>query len=71
MSVSGAQGAELHLSGYFEPQREMDDEAMFMDGAEEEEDDEEGSDDEEVASKKLKQSLKQAKSNALKNVSAA
>ena len=69
MSVSGAQGAELHLSGFFEPQREMDDEGMFMDGAEDEE--EEGSDDEEVAGKKLNQSLKQAKTNALKNVSAA
>lgn len=42
---------------------------MFMDGAEDEE--EEGSDDEEVAGKKLNQSLKQAKTNAMKNVSAA
>jgi hypothetical protein len=48
----------------------MEDEGMFMDGAEEEEDDE-ASDDEEVAGKKLKQSLNQAKTNALKNVSAA
>lgn len=69
LSVSGAQGAELHLSGFFEPQREVEDEGMFMDGEEEEESEEE----EEVAgptSKKLNQSLKQAQANAKKNVMA-
>ena len=72
LSVSGAQGAELHLSGFFEPQREGEDDAgMFMDGDEEEEDEEDASDEEQVAGKQLKQSLQQAKANAAKNVAAA
>ena len=50
LSVSGAPGAELHLSGFFEPQREGEDEGMFMD-AEEEDEDEEISDEEQVAGK--------------------
>lgn len=71
LGVSGAQGAELHISGFFEPQREgEDDEGMFMDG--EEVDEEEESDEEEEvsgpSSKKLNQSLKQAQANAKKNV---
>ena len=73
LAVSGTQGAELHLSGFFEPQREVEDEGMFMDGEEVDEDDEE-SEEEEVAgpsSKKLNQSLKQAQANAKKNVLAA
>jgi hypothetical protein len=73
LAVSGAQGAELHLSGFFEPQREVEDEGMFMDGEEVDEEDEE-SEEEEVAgpsSKKLNQSLKQAQANAKKNVLAA
>jgi hypothetical protein len=73
LGASGAQGAELHISGFFEPQREgEDDEGMFMDG--EEIDEEEESDEEEEAgptSKKLNQSLKQAQANAKKNVTAA
>ena len=73
LSASGAQGAELHISGFFEPQREgEDDEGMFMDG--EEIGEEEESDEEEEAagpsSKKLNQSLKQAQANAKKNVMA-
>ena len=68
LSVSGAQGAELHLSGFFEPQREGEDEGMFMDG---EDEDEDASDEEQVAGKQLKQSLQQAKANAAKNVAAA
>jgi hypothetical protein len=67
LSVSGAPGAELHLSGFFEPQREEDDdEGMFVDGEEDEEE------EEEVATgstKKLQSSLQQAKTNALKNAS--
>ena len=55
LSVSGAQGAELHLSGFFEPQREGEDEGMFMDGDEEDED--VSDDEEQVAGKQLKQSL--------------
>lgn len=75
LSVAGPTGAELHLSGFFEPQREEEDaEGMFMDG-EEEEDISEEEEEEEVAagpsSKKLNQSLKQAKQNALKNAVAA
>lgn len=59
LGVSGAQSAELHLSGFFEPQRDLeDDEGMFMDG--EEIGEEEESEDEEAgpSSKKLNQSLK-------------
>lgn len=48
--MSGAPGAELHLSGFFEPQREGEDEGMFMD-AEEEDEDEDISDEEQVAGK--------------------
>jgi len=55
LSVSGAQGAELHLSGFFEPQREGEDDGMFMDGGEE--DDISDDDEEQVAGKQLKQSL--------------
>lgn len=55
LSVAGAPNAELHLSGFFEPQRSAEDEeGMFLD---EEEDDEE---EEEVAgpsTKKLNKSL--------------
>jgi hypothetical protein len=47
LSVSGPTCAELHLTGYFEPQRETDEEAMFMDGEEEEEEDEIDEDEEE------------------------
>jgi hypothetical protein len=68
LSASGPQNAELHLSGFFEPQREAeDDEGMFMDG---EEIDEDESEEEEAgpSSKKLNQSLKQAQVNAKKNV---
>ena len=65
LSVSGG---ELHLSGFFEPQRDDVDENMFLDGEDDEEEDEE----EEVQGKgKLNQSLKQAKANALKNATAA
>jgi hypothetical protein len=70
LTVSGAPGAELHLSGFFEPQREPeDDEGMFMDGEGEEEgeDELEGEDSEEEAgpsTKKLNKSLEQAKANA-------
>lgn len=55
---------ELHLSGFFEPQREEMDENMFDYGEDDEEDE-----DEEVGNdgKKLNQSLKQAKANAMKN----
>ncbi len=73
LQVSGAPGAELHLSGFFEPQREDEDEGMFMDGEEEDiEDDEEGSEEEEgvPSAQKLKKSLQEAKTNALKNVKA-
>lgn len=57
---------ELHLSGFFEPQREEMDEGMFEYGGEDDEEDEE---EEEVEDdgKKLDKSLKQAKANALKN----
>jgi Nucleoplasmin-like domain len=58
LSVSGPQGAELHLSGFFEPQREGDDEGMFMDGEDDEEIDEEDvSDEDEKAGKNLNKSL--------------
>lgn len=69
LGVSGAQGAELHLSGFFEPQRDMeDDEGMFMDGEEIDEEEEESEDEEAgPSSKKLNQSLKQAQANAKKN----
>lgn len=70
LSVAGAQGAELHLSGFFEPQRDEMDENMFLEGEDEEEEESE----EEAAAKnggKLNQSLKQAKANALKNARAA
>ena len=58
LSVSGPAGAELHLSGFFEPQREGDDEGMFMDGEDDEDlEDEDISDEDEKAGKKLNQSL--------------
>lgn len=60
LSVSGG---ELHLSGFFEPQREEMDENMFLDEEEEDEEDEEV----EVTGAKVNQSLKQAKINAQKN----
>jgi hypothetical protein len=61
LSISGA--GELHLSGFFEPQRDEMDENMFLDEEDEEEDEEE----EVVAGGKISQNLKQAKANALKN----
>ena len=70
LTVSGAPGAELHLSGFFEPQRsDEEDDAMFMNGEEDEEDEEE-----EVAgpsTKNLNQSLQAAKANAMKNAAVA
>lgn len=63
MTVVG--GGELHLSGFFEPQREDMDENMFLD--EEEEDEEEDEDEQVIAGGKINQNLKQAKANALKN----
>jgi hypothetical protein len=62
LQVSGAPGAELHLSGFFEPQREAeDDEGMFMEGEEEGEDELEAEEDEEEetgpSTKKLNKSL--------------
>lgn len=58
LSVSGG---ELHLSGFFEPQRDEMDENMFLDEDEDEE-------EEEVQGNgKLNASLKQAKVNAMKN----
>ncbi len=59
LSVSGG---ELHLSGFFEPQRDEMDENMFLD---EDEDDEEEA--EVPGAGKLNASLKQAKANAAKN----
>jgi len=59
LSISGP--GELHLSGFFEPQREEMDENMFMDEEEEEEE------EEVVVGGKLNASLKQAKVNAAKN----
>ena len=56
LSVSGS--AEIHLSGYFEPNREeMDDEGMMFDDADEDEDEDF---EEEVAAKggKLDKNLK-------------
>ena len=61
-----AVGGEVHLSGFFEPQKEELDDDMFLDD-EEEEEEEEG-----VATNgKLNASLKQAKANALKNAKGA
>ena len=57
-------GGELHLSGFFEPQRAEMDEDMFLDG---EEDEEEEEDVEEDGPGKLNQNLKQAKQNAMRN----
>lgn len=52
LSISG--GGELHLSGFFEPQRDDMDENMFLD-----EDDEEEEEEEEASNgHKLNQSLK-------------
>jgi hypothetical protein len=51
-------GGDLHLSGFFEPQREEMDENMFFDGEEDEE--EEGEDE-------VSGNLKTAKQNAMKN----
>jgi hypothetical protein len=65
LTVTGS--AEIHLSGYFEPNREeMDDEGMMFDDADEEDDEDF---EEEVAVKggKLDKNLKQAQQNALKN----
>ena len=56
----GGQG-ELHLSGFFEPQRDELDENMLFDG-----EDDEDEEEEEVEESENK-SLKQAKLNALKN----
>ena len=57
-----AVGGEVHLSGFFEPQKEELEDDMFLDD-EEDEEEEEG-----VATNgKLNASLKQAKANALKN----
>jgi hypothetical protein len=53
LSIVGA--GELHLSGFFEPQREDMDENMFLD--EDEEDEEE---EEQVTGGKVNQNLKQA-----------
>lgn len=63
LAIQGA--GELHLSGFFEPQREEMEENMFDYGGEDEDEDEE--EEEEVNGKKLNQSLKVAKQNALKN----
>lgn len=60
-----AQGGEVHLSGFFEPQKEELDDDMFLD-EEEEEEEEEGV----AGNGKLNASLKQAKANALKNAKA-
>lgn len=60
LSIVG--GGELHLSGFFEPQREDMDENMFLDEDEEDEEEEEL-----VPGVKVNQNLKQAKANALKN----
>ena len=54
LSVSGpaGQAVELHLSGFFEPQRDMDeDEGMFMEGEEDDEEEEEDDSEEEAAAK--------------------
>lgn len=63
LSISGP--GELHLSGFFEPQRDEMDENMFLD--EEEEDEEEDEDMVVAGTGKINQNLKQAKANALKN----
>ena len=64
LSIQGA--GELHLSGFFEPQREEMEENMFDYGGEDE--DEESDEEAEVGGgKKLNQSLKAAKLNAMKN----
>lgn len=50
-----AEGGELHLSGFFEPQRDEMDDGMFMD----EEDDEEEDEDIQVGGgKKIDQNLR-------------
>ena len=67
LTLSASSG-ELHLSGFFEPQRDEVDDGMFMDEDEEEDDDEEV---EATGKGKLTDSLKQAKANALKNARAA
>jgi hypothetical protein len=64
LSVSGG---EIHLSGFFEPQRDDVDENMFL----EDEDEEDEEDEVEATGGKLSASLKQAKVNAAKNVTAA
>jgi hypothetical protein len=64
LSVQG--GGELHLSGFFEPQRDDMDDNMFM-GDEDEDEDEDDEEAPELTNGKLNQSLKQAKVNAAKN----
>ena len=66
LTLSASSG-ELHLSGFFEPQRDDVDDGMFMDEDEEDDEDEEF---EASGTGKLKDSLKQAKANALKNARA-
>lgn len=61
--VLSVSGGEVHLSGFFEPQRDDVDEGMFMDDDEDEDED----DEVEATGGKLKDSLKQARTNALKN----
>ena len=41
LSVSGVPGGELHLSGYFEPNRSVMEEDMMFDEEEEEDEEEE------------------------------
>ena len=65
LTLSASSG-ELHLSGFFEPQRDEVDDGMFLDEDEEDDEDEEV----EAGTGKLKDSLKQAKANALKNARA-
>ena len=48
------EGGEVHLSGFFEPQRDEMDEGMFMD----EEDEDEDEDVQEVGGKKIDQNLR-------------
>lgn len=59
LSVEG--NGELHLTGFFEPQRDDMDEGMFLD------EDEEDEEEEPAANGKLNASLKVAKANAMKN----
>ncbi len=63
LSVSSG---EVHLSGYFEPQGEGDDEAFFP-GDEELESDEEAEEEGDEGMQKVAQHLKDAKKNALVN----